>query len=167
MPGSTREKFTFAAADDNDGASNTYGTPNYAGAAQVASIEAVISNGHPLSGPTNTAQDCHFYYAADANVVYLDNGTWTWGAGSSQIGPGGHDLTSGGCIIHAASSQSSSILPGQYAKSVTLDVEFLGSSGQKHIWAYTVNKNGAHSNNPQSGRFPHPIWQYWGWWQKP
>ena len=175
MPGAARASFTFAASDDSNGSANMpgynprldYGAAGYAGAAQVLFLEGTFSNASPPGGPSNTIQDCHFYYAADANVVYLDDGTGTWGYGSSALGAGGYDLTNpSGCIIHAASSSGSAVLPGQYARSVTLDVEFLGSSVKKYIYAYTMNKNGTvsyadYDQNPQL------IWQYWGWWQKP
>jgi hypothetical protein len=175
LPGSARGLFTFAASDDSNGSANLpgyspridYGAPGYAGAAQILYLEGIFSNTGPPTGPSNTAQDCHFYYAADANIVYLDDGTGTWGAGSSPVGPGGHDLTNpNGCTIHAASSIASVIQPGQYARSVTLDVEFLGPSAKKHIYAYTMNKNGTTSYAPADG-LSQLIWQYWGWWQKP
>ena len=71
------------------------------------------------------------------------------------------------CTIRAASSRASAIQPGQYARSLTLDVQFYGASTKRHIYAYTMNKNGtlsyAHYEPPNSS----VIWQYWGWWKKP
>lgn len=84
-----------------------------------------------------------------------------------MVGPAGHDLTYPNvCTIHAASSSASAVLPGQYARSVTLNVQFLGSAGTKHIYVYTMNKNGTVSYADYDPVSP-VIWQYWGWWQKP
>jgi hypothetical protein len=183
LPGAVRASFTFAASDDSNGSANLpaykpapdYGTPGYAGAALILAIEGVFSNAGP-PGPSNTSQDCHFYYDAHDNVVYLDQPVYdsgsdkwiiTWGGGASTVGPGGHDLiNSTGCIIHAGSSSASVIQPGQYARSITLDVEFLVSAPRKHIYAYTSNKNGNLSYALDDG-LSRTHWQYWGWWQKP
>lgn len=177
LPGGASGSFTFAAADDSNGSANLlglnprldYGAPGYAGAAQILSLEGVFSDTGPPYGPSNTTQDCHFYVAveADPSVVYLDDGTGTWcnGACSSAVGPGGHDLTNGGCTIHSASSSASVVQPGQYARSVTLHVDFL-SPGKKHLYVYARNKNGIVSYAHYDEVSP-VIWQYWGWWQKP
>jgi hypothetical protein len=174
LPGAVRGSFTFAASDDSNGSANLeglqpridYGAPGYAGAAQILYLEGVFSSAGPPGGPSSQ-QACRFYYDTDSNRVYLDDGTGTWHNGEwwSVVGPGGHDLLYPGvCTIHAASSSASAVLPGQYARSVTLDVEFFGPSAPKHIYVYTMNKNGIPS---YASVDPPVIWQYWGWWQKP
>jgi hypothetical protein len=179
-PGAARASFTFAASDDTNGSSNLpgyeprldYGSPGYTGAKQIEYIEGIFRNTAPPNWQQSTIGECRFFYASDVNMVYLDDGTGTWGGGtlSSLIGTGGRDLShpNAGCIIHAATSIGASatgIPPGQYARSVTLDIEFL-SSGRKYIYVYTRNKNGMYSYAPNDG-LSQPIWQHWGWWERP
>jgi hypothetical protein len=169
--------FTFAASDDSNGSANLpgpeyepridYGAPGYAGAAQILYLEGVFSATGPPGPPSNPQEDCRFYYDTGTNRVYLDDGTGTWHNAEwySPVGAGGHDLPYPGvCTIHAASSSASDVLPGQYARSVTLDVTFFGSSAKKYIYVYTMNKNGIPS---YASVDPPVIWQHWGWWQKP
>jgi uncharacterized repeat protein (TIGR02543 family) len=172
--GAARAAFTFAASDDSNGSANLpeylpapdHGTTGYSGAAQILYIEGVFSTSGPAGEPSLTWQDCHFKYDADSNVVYLDDGTGTWGAGSSPVGAGGQNLTSpGACIVHAATSSASAAQTGQYARSLTLDVEFLGTSPTRHVYFYTMNKNGVVSYAHYDTNSP-VIWQYWGWWKK-
>jgi hypothetical protein len=179
-PGAARASFTFAASDDSNGSGNLpgyepridYGAPGYSGAKQIEYLEGIFRNTAPPGWPSETVQECRFFFASDANMVYLDDGTGTWGEGtlSSPVGAGGHDLAhpNAGCIIHAATSSAldaGDISSGQYARSVTLDVTFL-ASGRKHLYVYTRNKRGTPSYAPDDG-LSQPIWQYWGWWEKP
>ncbi|MBX9601682.1 MAG: hypothetical protein K2X35_11775 [Bryobacteraceae bacterium] len=180
--GANRGLFTITGSDNSSGSSNVhpnlndgsiggpnYGEINYTGAKQIYTLEATFSVLPPESnGPSNTSQDCHLVYFPDLKTVYLDipgpSGEITWGAGSSIVGPGGRDLASPGCIVHAGASPSPpDPLIGEYAASVKLDIEFIGATGKRHVYAYTLNKV-----NQSSKGWVHPLtWRYWGWWHKP
>jgi hypothetical protein len=152
-PGSDRETFTFSASDVQ-------------GPGAITSIEVrfVTGGANDTGNPGNTAGACGFVYSyaptfgtdPPFNLVTLETDSGLWP--ESVVGPGGSDIANGYCTIHAG-SPASHVATDPKTLNVTLDIDFLPSSGKRYIYAWVTNTQGTFSNGG--------TWKYWGWWQIP